>query len=269
MTIINDYRSQQKRLNSTELSAKIASIEKLPSVPQLYRDIQDELKKDDDEISIHRIGEIVSRDAAMTSQVLRIVNSAYFGISNSVSNAALAVNLLGIDIIKTLALSIKLFESEELQQEVVNTEALLEHSAAVAGKCKEIVNGIGLKNLLDDSVTAGLLHDIGKLILAANFPDIYSRILSYKKMDHTLKISDLESETFGVHHGEVGAYLFKMWGLPYDVTTAINEHCCLDIKSGAMINNSIVLYIADSLVASDSGEVSDERKKLLDAENFK
>lgn len=260
--IVANFNAGRAHFSNKELTRTIASISSLPSQPKLYSQITEELKKEN--VSMKTIGKIVAQDSGMTAQILRLVNSAYFGITNKVSNAGLAVNLLGADLVKTLVLTLKIFESEELAQDIIDTQTLLEHSAAVASKCKDLVNALELPHLMEDTVTAAMLHDIGKLILAANFPEKYREIHKRTSEDRSLSSSTLEMEVLGVTHGDVGAYLFRIWGLPVDVVTAIQEHCGLIKRKNSMITSAIILNVADAFVPSDSNKVLTEPVKYID-----
>jgi HD-like signal output (HDOD) protein len=172
--------------------------------------------------SLTRTGNLISEDMALSAKILQLVNSAFFGLPSQVSSTTKAVGLLGIDVIRALVLSTHAFckfQSKLLTES--DMEYLWRHSAAVAGHAKQIAIFEHVdKSLADQCFTAGLLHDLGKLILATAVPEKYQIVLSMVNSNQTTLML-AERKVLGCGHAEVAAYLLSLWGLPSDVIEAV------------------------------------------------
>ncbi len=204
------------------LRGLISQIETLPSLPALYMEILNELEKEYASIKI--IGSIISRDIGMTAKILQLVNSAFFGFRRHIASPAEAVELLGLETIKVLVLSVEIFS--QLDQNKVrglSVEGLWDHSmtTGVYAKTIAVQEKLG-QALVEDAFMAGVLHDAGKLVLAANLPDKYQKVLTLAQNGCT--IYEAERQVLGVTHTEVGGYLLALWGLPQDIIEAIFFH---------------------------------------------
>jgi len=210
-------------LQNEELRELVSKLESLPTLPTLYADLIHELDKD--EPSVARIGQLVSEDMALTAKILQLVNSAFFGLSGQVSSATNAVGLLGLDIIKALILSthvLSKFQTDLLN--VTDVEYLWKHSLTVAGYAKAIaLMENANQRAVDECFTAGLLHDLGKLILASAMHGKYGEVLSRIREKGTNLVA-AEIEVLGCSHAEVAAYLMSLWGLPDNVIEGVAWH---------------------------------------------
>lgn len=201
----------------------VGRLEKLPSLPSVYVEIVEALRGPERELS--SIGQIVARDIALTAQILKLVNSAFFGLRREVSDPAEAVSYLGVDTLKTLALSVHLFtEYKWIQVPGFSLETLSSHSLQTAAAAKAILRTEGAtRPLLDDAFCAGMLHDAGKLILVYNLAGTYGQVLDTATASGRPLVA-VEKEILGVNHAEVGGYLLGLWGLPARVVEAIALH---------------------------------------------
>jgi HD-like signal output (HDOD) protein/ActR/RegA family two-component response regulator len=202
------------------LRALISRTAALPSTPGIYRELIQLLQKD--EVSARQIGVVLAQDMGMTAKVLQLVNSAFFGLCRHITNPEDAVMFLGIDTVKALALSVSAFSCFHASQcPRFSIEGLQRHSTAVACIAREIAKSQNVsKSFLDDTFVAGLLHDVGQLVLVSSYPEKYDALLSAVAAgDRT--IAEAECETFGTTHAEVGGYLLWLWGLPDPVVEAV------------------------------------------------
>jgi len=103
----------------------------------------------------------------------------------------------------------------------VSLEALRDHALLTAGIARRIVSGY--RRNVDDATTAGLLHDIGKLVLAVEMPD-HIRTATAAARESGRPLHVVEQELFGITHAEIGAYLLGVWGLPYPIVEAVANH---------------------------------------------
>ena len=209
-------------LRNERLKTLVCQMNRLPSIPSLYMQVVDKASRSD--TSVEDIGRIIGRDIGMTAQVLKLTNSAFFGLSRQFSSAAEAVGYLGLDTIKSLVLSIHAFSQfERAENDALKIESLWNHSLQVACSAKRIskLEGQDAK-ATEEAFTAGLLHDIGKLVLAVNLPNEYSEAT---RLAHSgLELPLAEHQVFGANHADVGGYLIGLWGLPVPVVEAVALH---------------------------------------------
>lgn len=205
------------------LKKTISQINTLPSLPSLYAEIMQELHSPSS--SLQKVGQIISKDVAMTAKVLQLVNSAFFGLQRHVSNPPQAVNLLGLDTIKALVLSVQIFSQFPANRSPsLSFEGLWKHSFSTGVLAKAFAQKEHQsKTMIDDSFMAGLLHDMGILILAMNFPDRCGEAKQREK-EGDLLAWQAEKEVFGSTHAEVGAYLVGLWGIPDPIVEGIAFH---------------------------------------------
>lgn len=213
----------EQSLRNQNLRQLVSRLDRLPSIPALYVQIVEKLQ--DPEIGLDEIGDIVAKDMAMTAKILKLVNSAFFGLGRQISSPSEAVSYLGVETIKALVLSIHAFSQfSSARLGSFSIDSLWVHSQQTAGLAKEIARMEDSDNrLVDDSFVAGLLHDTGKLILASNFPEPYDQVLQ-AGISGTAALLAAEEHHFGANHAEVGGYLLGLWGLPVPVVEAIALH---------------------------------------------
>ncbi|KUG27978.1 response regulator receiver protein [hydrocarbon metagenome] len=201
----------------------VARIETLPSLPRTYLELLQELRRE--EPSLRVVGELVNQDVGMSANILKLVNSAFFGLRTHVSSPTHAVNLLGTEIIKALIISLHLFSRFNMDRfPEFSLELLWKHSLTTGLFAKTIAQAEGRRSQeVDDCYISGLLHDVGKLLLAANFEERYQEVLSRSRTERRT-VHDMEKEVFAASHAEIGAYLLGLWGLPENVVMAIFSH---------------------------------------------
>ena len=206
-----------------KLRAVVAQLYSVPSLPSLYFRIMDALNSPD--ASVDTIGAIVAKDPAMTAKILQLVNSAFFGIARKVSNAMEAVQYLGVGRVRSLVLSLHVFSCfDKLKIPNFSIERVWGHSMATGMLAQKIARAQHAeRNELDEAYVAGMLHDIGKVMLASSFSDQYSTAGSMAA-ERKIPMIEAEREVFGVTHAEVGAYLLGLWGLPVSIVEAVALH---------------------------------------------
>src|SRR6185369_4899721 len=164
---------------------------------------------------------IIEMDAAVCAKVLQLVNSAYFGLGQKIVSVRAAVTYLGVEIIKSLVLGSSSFSDKAISEvKGFSPDRLQQHSMMTAIVAKKIVSN---PQLADAAFTAGLLHDIGALVLCHAAPPDYMRALQRKK-ELAGDSASAEREIFGVTHAEVGAYLLGLWGIPFPIVEAVAFH---------------------------------------------
>ncbi len=210
-------------LSDESIKKIISQIESLPSMPSIYTDIVAEMQSDDP--AIQKVAEIISKDLSMTAKILQMVNSAFFFLFRKINSPKEAVMMLGLETIKALVLSVKIFsEFSRKNYSWFNIDDLFNHSMAVSMYAKTIIKDENLdQGLINNSMMAGLLHDLGKLILATNFTKLYRQVLA-EAQGAGRNLLDLEYEAFGTSHAEIGAYLMGLWRLENPIIEAIAFH---------------------------------------------
>jgi HD-like signal output (HDOD) protein len=201
----------------------VARINKLPTLPATYQKLVECLKKPDADMD--DVAKIISMDPSMSARLLKVVNSAYFGLAKPVADVARAGALLGLDRLMALVLGQGLFSGGEAPQvRGFSLEALWSHSIATATAAHRIATEEKLdKEQVAAAFLAGMLHDIGKLVLAMGVPTEYSRVLEMAR-GRPGSERELEALELQASHPDVGAYLVGLWGLPNNIAEAIAFH---------------------------------------------
>ena len=175
--------------------------------------------------SLKKAARIVAKDLGMVTKILQLVNSAFFGLRTHVSDPEQAVALLGFDTIKSLMLSSQVFaQFDQAKLSSFSLDELWRHAMLTGTYARRIAKEEGASpQVIDQAFTAALLHDVGVLVLVANRPDDYGRVLQLVRTSH---VSDwvAEREVFGADHAHVGAYLLGIWGLSDGIVEAIAYH---------------------------------------------
>lgn len=215
--------SLRELVQDEELKKVIANMTTLPSLPEAYSAIMEELQSEDP--SLERIGRIIESDVAMSAKLLQIVNSAFFGLVRHVSSPAEAAMYLGVDVIRSLVLTTGVFSQfDDAKVDPSALTAIWNHSMRVGALAKKIMMQVsGAKLLADYAMMGGLLSDVGMLVIAANFPDRFAEIQSRIDAGDLSEI-DIEKDVMGHCHPEVGAYLLSIWGLPNPVVECVAYH---------------------------------------------
>jgi HD-like signal output (HDOD) protein/CheY-like chemotaxis protein len=263
-TVIARSCALRDLLSETSLVKFATDLGSLPSLPSLYTAITDELKLP--QSSLKKVGEIISTDIGMTAKILQLVNSSFFGIPRHISSPAQAVGLLGMDTIRPLVLSLKLFsEADSNVPQELDLEQLWHHSYLTSMLAKEIaVRGDLDKKLVDDVYLASLLHNVGVLVLALGSPEQYSKVLQFAGNDTERQITS-EQEEFGRTHAEIGGYLMGLWGLPDTIVEAIYfQHSPGDAPGTVSFSPLTAVHVATALVTDEMSENGTPPGKLLD-----
>ncbi len=206
-----------------QIKTLVTQIECLPVLPMLYQKLIEELEHK--EPSLERIGKLIESDIGMSVKILNIVNSAYFGLSKTLTSASQAVAYLGLNIIRDLVLVVKLFEQfEGTAIANVNFDRLWQHCLSVGICAKQIVQlEGGAESEANAAFTGGMLHDLGIIILASQMPGQFQQIIEQERENHS-PIYNLEQDLFGISHAELGAHLLEIWGLPLNLVETVGFH---------------------------------------------
>lgn len=226
-----------------ELNRRAAGTSALPSVPRLYLELTELLRSG--ETGADDAARVVESDIAMAAKVLQLANSAFFGRRNPVTGVREAVAYLGLEALRALALSAEAFHRFPVNPPIpgFDLDELQRHCSRIARLahtiCGETWDG-------EEAFAAGLLHDVGLLVLATEDRGELIDILRTARIEQR-PLHEVERGRFGVTHAEVGAHLLALWGLPHPVTEAVAHHH--DPPRGdAPFDSVAVTYIATALI---------------------
>lgn len=222
-TLKEAYRLR-RLLSSPRIKAAVSSVDTLPSMPDLYQRIVNEI--DQPGSTLERVGEIIAEDVGMTAMILKMINSSFFGFFRKINTPGQAVSLLGVEVVKALVLSGHLFSSfsSEKAAPSFDMESFMKHSLMVAKLAEAIAEAEGVSQQTKDQCSiAGMLHDMGKLIMSTQIPEQYEEILRAAKAGG-MPQCDVEESLLDTTHGEVGAYLLGLWGVDRCIIETIAFH---------------------------------------------
>lgn len=219
----------------------------LPTLPGVIKKLNS--LSENDKASVQEMAKIVSSDQVLSARILRLANSPSYGFYR-VSTISNAMILLGVNVVKSLALSSSILEIMEK-----NSVGLWEHSLAVGVAANLIARKLNLPECEEIS-TAALLHDIGKVIISLKCSD--SEVLIRRAIrDRQIYMIEAEQEILGTDHAEVGGWLAKSWFLPDKLSEPIAFHHDVLLSENHRIKTA-VLHIADVLIkASGFGDSGD------------
>jgi HD-like signal output (HDOD) protein len=194
-----------------------------PAVPTIYTDVLAAIESLG--VSDAQVGDIIARDPALTLEVLRLTNSAYLGLPRNITEPGLAVESLGLETIKALVMALQfLAEHSRLKPGYLSLDQIWQHSVNVGQIARDLILfETKDRTLAGQALIAGILHDLGKVVLVTNFDDLYGRVHSLARKQ-PVTLWDIEKEMFGANHGEIGACLAGMWNMPSAIVEATAFH---------------------------------------------
>ncbi len=213
----------QDLTRNEKLNRTITGIRNLPSPPKIYDMIIKEMQSP--EPSLADVGSLISKDIALSAKIIQFVNSAYFSLPRKIVDPKQATIYLGSEVVKALVLSNHVFSSFEDEAETLgfNITQLWKHSMTVGLLSGEIASTEkASKDEVEEAVIAGVLHDIGKLILL-KAPEKYKEIMSVVEYTGS-DFLDAEYAIMKTSHAELGAYLLGLWGIPDSIVEIVAFH---------------------------------------------
>ncbi len=255
----------KESLVDEDLRRLVGRIRELPSLPRLYHEIQSRLVEPD--VDLAGIGALVAQDVGMTADILKLVNSGFFGLGRGITNAAEAVGYLGVETIKTLVLTMHVFSNAtEAPLPEGFLESLRRHSVDVALLARAIAESESLdRPQCDSAFAAGMLHDIGRLILREHLPEACDEAERFAAA-RALPVWLAEVAVHGASYADLGAYLLGLWGLPHPVVEAIKFQHRPSLVSGSVLCPLGVLHVADAFVTAERLGTEPEAEAILDTE---
>lgn len=254
-----------KRLSDEEVRALVEGIANLPTPPlvfhQINRVVSDPMKSAGD------VAALLSEDPAMSAKVLRMSNSAFYALPNPVSTVKQSVVILGMEAVRSLVLSASVmtaFDSDPARRE--RQESLWRHSLATAIGSRMLARKVGAARIgvgPDEAFSAGLLHDIGKMVILCNLINACDEI-DRLRQEETARDVVLEERVLGTTHAAIGAILTEKWNLDEAICHAIGVHHSPDPEAPGLAG---LLHVADQLAHfafDEDDEFDAPAKDLID-----
>ena len=224
-----------------------SKIEEIPTLSPLLQKIVGLINSS--RSGAHDVTDIISHDPSLTSKVLKVANSAYYGFSRKIDSLERAVVILGFNMIRNLAMSIGFIRtfSSGKKSGRFSRERLWIHNLAVATIMKELAMRHGSQEESESLFITGLLHDIGKMVLDQFFTEEYQQVLDEAGCRESRSVCEAERKYFGVDHGEVGSILLKRWNFPGAICNLVALDHSTEVPEGVNAADVAMLHIADIL----------------------
>lgn len=203
----------------------VSNIRNLPTPPVVFHQIQKVLN--DPKVSAAQVAAILAEDPAMSVKVLKMTNSAFYGLSREIESVKQAVVIIGMEAIRNLVLSasvLDMFKGKANDQEF--QEKFWRHSLATAFCSRILARRLRSKGMVDPDAafSAGLLHDIGKIVLCCFLPTEYEKFVQEREQNRTAASYEIEEKALGYTHAQIGSLLAVQWKLPTKLGESITFH---------------------------------------------
>ena len=245
------------------LKKKIQSIIQLPALPAIAIEIINMVE--DPRTSASMLGRVISKDQVLTAKVLKIANSPFYGFSRKIATIDFAIIVLGFDTLKEVVMSVSLISSlsKKLTREF-NSRQFWDHSIACGVIARALARNHGYR-VIGEVFIAGLLHDIGILIINQYLFNEYKEIVKLIKQEK-ISLEDAEMRVLGVTHGEIGSWLAEKWNFPGQLVDTIAYHHH-PIQSEQYREIVSIIHMADVLCQKlDNGYFELEKDINLDTQ---
>ncbi|MCD6294776.1 MAG: HDOD domain-containing protein [Deltaproteobacteria bacterium] len=224
-----------------------SKIDEIPTLPAVVPKLLSVMENDGADAS--DIAGTISTDPALSSKILKVANSAYYGFSQEILSLKLAMPLLGHNMVKSLALSIGVIHSLPSDKKSPNfsDKGLWVHGLAVATLMQELGKRFRNGGNAEHFFITGLLHDIGKVVLNQYFNDLFQEALAEVHNERTAGLHIAESKLIGFDHGEIGAMLLTRWKFPDVISSSIAAHHQTKTPEGTNGRDVAMLRVANAL----------------------
>lgn len=251
-----------------EAFAKLFSqIRVLPTLPALYTQITAALQQEDS--SLETIADLISREPAVTAKLLQFVNSPLFSLKQRVTSVSEAAGFFGMSRLRSLVLATSLFaQFDESKCPSFSLEKFTAQSIQIAAWAATIsAVEADSKQLGEMAFTAGLLHNFGVFLLAANLPDGYDQVLRTAK-EQRVSIARAERLTYGVTHAELAGFILASWGLPFPIVNAVGFYSNPSLSKDTVFTPLTAVHAATAIATYASTGTMEFDRPYLDRMNF-
>lgn len=228
------------------LLSVIRRMKKMPTIPQLYHQITRELRKEDG--SIEFVAGLISKEPSMATRILKAVNSPAYGLGYEITEVVHALLFLGKEATQAQILADSVFSSYPNESSSgLNLQDIWKHSINVSAIARRIAMSIDSnKKSAEIACTAGVVHDLGKVLMAANLPDHYAQAVKMAK-EEKIPLVNAEQKVFGTNHAEVAASLMGLWAIPFKILNSVAFHHNPAAGKKRPPTATMALYIANGL----------------------
>ncbi|MHC4871566.1 MAG: HDOD domain-containing protein [Planctomycetota bacterium] len=208
-------------MTKVSLDSLAGSIKSIPTLPEVYCKVSDMLENP--KVSASSVAEIISRDPSLTAKLLKLVNSAFYGLPQQVSTLTHALVLMGFSTVKSLILTMGLTDIFKASDNADFSRAdFWAHCFGTGMMAKSIALRMRLNNV-EEIFIQGLLHDIGKIVLDKYAHEEFNKVLTFTRENDCLFV-EAEEKILGFTHAEVGAITVKTWNLPDNICNSVKYH---------------------------------------------
>ncbi|KKM14701.1 hypothetical protein LCGC14_1703480 [marine sediment metagenome] len=250
-------------LKNERLKKIVAGIKNLPSLPALYSLIVAEMHSK--EISLKKVGHIISQDVSMSAKILQLVNSAFFGLPQKIADPQQATIYLGIDTLKALVLSINVFSSftEDSDLFWFSLADMRKRSIMVGRLARDIARDeTDDEKVAEEALIAGILHDVGRLIML-KIPEQCRMMMDF--IERTgCDLVEAEYNVMKTSHAELGAYLLGLWGISDNVVEAVAFHH----NPSKLLEDMFIIAGKSSKKDTDKIKSREKKSRLLSAKKL-
>lgn len=207
---------------SNNIIDRLSKLEDLPSIPIVLTEIMRML--DDENLKSKNLAETIERDQMLTTRVLRVANSPYYGFTRKISTIELAIALIGINTIRDIVTGIlvkRIFLDSQFS--ILNIDEYWKYCIFSASATKYFAAKFNYRPL-GESFVAGLMHDIGILLLSNYFKSEYKEVLIQLEADHRYSLIQAEQKYLQTNHAEVASWLADKWNFPTKICVALKNH---------------------------------------------
>jgi HD-like signal output (HDOD) protein len=242
----------EQRLSDPDLQSMLGEVGELPQPSASVVRLNDVLASDD--VSIESVAAVVSDDINMTTKLLQVVNSAFYGLGHHITDAREAIAYLGVNSVRDLLVANEMMRGFENVPPPVQSvvDELHEHAVAVAHLARELVAD---RTKASEAYVAGLLHDVGLLLLASRLPEKFLEI-RVQTMRSNLSLHEVECEILGATHADLGGHFLDLWGLPSEIVEAVACHHDAPEFETTEINATHAVHIADVIAGGRVDEAT-------------
>jgi putative nucleotidyltransferase with HDIG domain len=219
----------------------------IPSLPESHRRVVEVLQ--DPQFDLAQVAAIVARDVGLTAKLLKLVNSAALGLAHPINSISDAIAMLGAARLQSLVMSAWAFSfADEKMCRGFSPAAEWQHALSVAQAAEKLARERRAKPaLIEAAFVAGILHDVGKVMLAANSPEAYAGILALAKKQ-SQPLWQTETQVLGYSHAEVGGCLLGLWGLDLPLVEAVSRHHQSDLAFSGELSPTTLVFEANRQV---------------------
>lgn len=229
----------------------IRRVHDLPSLPAVVAELLTSMEEDD--IDLHYLAGRIALDQALTAKTLRLANSSFYGMPSKVTSIQQAMSVLGLHSVRTLVTACGVIGTVPASAgPALDFGLFWRHAIATAVWARALARH--LRQSPDTAFTAGLLHNLGTLVLATRFPDEYAAVPLWRTAHADASVADAELAVFGVDHAQAGSALAAHWKFP----PAIQDAICHQYRANA---TGLALAVGMAHLLAEPSDASEEQRE--------